>query len=203
MLFTCTYESGKDFGPGSETANYVATVSSQEDIVNVEFSFRSPPQGKSKPTVTDAKIRSLNLSLTRQEALQIAASIIAQAYHPTIHHSSAKWIPPEFMPELIKRNWLHKVTMTTDNWNNEIRVVNNSKYHLGTTFVQINYEIFDGVSRVPHATKKRKILDLPPGQSKSIAVLKGDIPPCHRRHFEEITGATIISLTGIVPGKTD
>ena len=203
MHFTCRYLSGKDFGTGSETTNYVASVSSQQDNVQVEFSFRAPPQGKSKPTVTDASIRSLKLSLTRQEALHLAASIIAQAHHPTIHHSSATWIPPESMPELVKRNWTHKVTMTTRYWNNEIFVVNDSKYHLGTTSVSISYEIFENDSSVLHTIQRLKILDLPPGQSKSIAVFEEDIPSYHQRLFDKIVGATIISLTGIVPGQTE
>ena len=143
MHFTCKYQSGTKFGTGSNASNYIATVASTESNVNVSFQFRSPPQGKSNPAVTDAKIASLQLTLTTNEALQLAASIIAQAHHPMLHDSTARWIPPQYMPILTKNRWARSLEIQVRPWHNEISITNKTKFHIGKIKFSIDYRTHD------------------------------------------------------------
>lgn len=201
MHFTCTYKSGTNFGTGRESANYVATVSTNGDDVSIKFDFRSPPQGKSHPGVTDAKVKSLSLHLSQNEALQLAASIIAQAHHPAIHDSTAKWIPPQFMPVVTKNRWSHGLSVSANYWNNEVEIKNKTKLHIGTIKFKIAYDVYgENYETEEYTTEIRKLVDLPPGATKTIDIVENEIPSRHRRSFNSISTATAIEVTGIVPG---
>ena len=204
MHFTCVYRSGTKFGTGRQSSNYVARVSSRDESVSVSFDFRTPPQGKSHRSVSDAKVKSLTLNLSQSEALQLAASIIAQAHHPTIHDSSASWIPPEFMPSLTKNQWSRKLKVSHRYWNNEVLIQNQTKFHLGRIELEIGYRTYgDDDNMEDHTTTIWKLVDLPPGGSRTIDVDEDDIPWRHREEFSRMLSADAVTVTGIVPGETN
>lgn len=202
MEFTCIYKSGTKFGTGQTTTNYVASVTSLDESVVVAFDFRNPPQGKSHPGVSDAAVKSLTINLSANEALQLAASIIAQAHHPSIHDSCARWIPPEFMPVLTKNRWSRKLKVNHRHWNNEVRFVNESKFHIGRVELQVGYRIYkEGEGYSNHTAKVWKLIDLPPGGSRTVDIMEDDIPWRHRDDFSRMLAAEAVAATGIVPGE--
>ncbi len=169
----------------------------------VGFEFRDPPQGKSHPGVTDAAVKSLTINLSDSEALQLAASIIAQAHHPTIHDSVAMWIPPEFMPVLAKNRWSRKLSVEHRYWNNEVRVENETKFHIGRIEFSIEYRTnVRGEGLVDQTTTIWKLVDLPPGASRTVDIHEDEIPWQHRENFVRMLNATAVTVTGIVPGES-
>ena len=204
MQFTCVYASGKEFGTGNSTSNYAASVTSTKDKrVAVRFDFRAPNQGKSRPSVTNASVRSLSLNLTQAEALQFAASIIAQAHHPTIHDSSARWIPPAFMPPLTKNRWSRKLKLKFESWNKKLIIENNTKFHIGTVQIAVRYQS-QGLNSnsLERSVEANQIVDLPPGGVKTIDIQQNVIPSHHRKGFVKILSVDVIEVTGIIPGQT-
>jgi len=201
MHFSCVYESGTSFGTGKQSTNYVAKVTSHSENVTIEFEFITPPQGKSHPGITDAAVKSLILKLSQREALEIAASIITQAHHPTIHDTSVSWIPPEFMPVLPRKRWSRNLNILLAPFSNVVNVDNETKYHIGIIEFEVEYRICDDNPETPdYTTTIRKLVDLPPGDSRSIEIDEADIDRRYREGFL-VLSVNAITVTGIVPGK--
>lgn len=202
MHFTCIYKSGRTFGTGKFSLNYRASVTSHAGSVAVSFDFKVPPQGKSNPGISDAAVKSITFYLSDNEALQLAASIIAQAHHPTIHDSKASWIPPDFMPELTKNRWSRKLIFSIDQWNKSIRIENRTKYHIGRIEFELGCRISDETrNSEEHTFKTNKLVDLPPGDSSTVRIEEEDMPSKYRKSPIKILSVQAIKVTGIIPGK--
>jgi len=201
MHFTLKYRSGKSFGTGRGSVNYKASVKPTRDGgVSIGFRFQRPPQGKSDPAVSDATIRSLNLSLTKSEALRLAASIIAQAHHPLLHSIESNWMPPSAMPELPKSSWARGLKTSLQSWNKRLTIQNGTKAHLGKiTFDVVYTTMNDDYSRDEHEIALSKIVDLPPTLDTSINIIEKDIPYRHRDKNFRLKSATPTRVTGMRP----
>ena len=192
MEFSGTYESGTKYGTGRDSTNYIASVSKDGDRVKVRYDFRAPRHGKS-----NSAVMSLEMSLSRNESLQLAASIIALSHHPTAHDSAAIWMPPESMPSVTKNNWSDTLKISANCYKNEIEIQNKSHLHIGCIQFEIVYEVrSDDNDPEEHTTEMHILADLVPGATKTIGVARRDMPDQHRANFTSIISAAAIDVTG-------
>jgi hypothetical protein len=76
--------------------------------------------------------------MSEQEALQLAASIIAQAHHPNHSKIPAYWMPPEHMPLLDSVHWKDSLTVKIV-WGHKIEITNATEAHVGRIKFQLNF----------------------------------------------------------------
>lgn len=200
MKFTVKYKSNKTYGTGDGSGNYIASVKRIGSEVAVSFDFKKPPQGKSNPLVTDAAVKSLTLNLSTTEALHLAASILAQAHHPSLADKAAFWMPPSFMPDLSQDIWQGKVSLKLVAWAKRIRVNNKSEAHLGNIELSIEFKVKskDGEWK-EHSRTFTKLLDLLPDTQKEIQIETKDLGLYRDSGEIQLTNATIKGLTGMRP----
>ena len=201
MNVTLRYETGNEFGTGKGSPSYVASITTKGADVRIDFKFPKPQQGKSDPKVSSAKVKSLTLSLTSHEALQIASSIIAQAHHPSIHDKIARWMPPHGMPVLEESIWKGKLTAAKFNrWNKSVVLTNGTDHHIGTVSLEIRYAVQgSNTERVEKSVTIRKLVDLLRSASCTVNIDKTDLPssPFFRKKVMEIMAVEITEATGV------
>lgn len=200
MKFTATYMSNQTYGTGDSSGNYIASVTRIGSEVMVSFDFKKPPQGKSNPMVTDAAVKSLTINLSTTEALQLAASILAQAHHPSLANKTAFWMPPNFMPDLSRDIWEDAVSLTLFAWAKRIQVNNKSEAHLGKIELSIEFKVKTKDGKWKEEERKfTKLLDLLPDTQKEIQIETKDLG-LYSNSFEiQLIKATIERLTGMRP----
>jgi len=200
MKVTVKYKSNQSYGTGNSSRNYIASVKRYGSEVTVSFDFKKPPPGKSNPSVTEAAVKSLTLNLSTSEALHLAASILAQAHHPSLMNKAAFWMPPEFMPDLPNEVWIDMVSVELNQWSKDIRLNNKSEAHLGKVELSVEFRARtkDGDWKDQERTIT-KLLDLLPDTQRAVQIETKDLGLF--RNLEEIrlTKATIKRLTGMRP----
>lgn len=200
MKFTVKYKSNQTYGTGDGSGNYIASVKRIGTEVAISFDFKKPPQGKSNPQVTDAAVKSLTLNLSSTEALHLAASILAQAHHPSLTNKAAYWMPPGFMPDLAQDTWRDTVAVDLVTWAKRIRVTNKSEAHVGEIELTIAFRIKkkDGEWEEQERTFT-KILDLLPDSQKEIQIETRDLGLYVTSVDTKLAKVTVKRLTGMHP----
>jgi hypothetical protein len=200
MKVTVKYKSNQTYGTGNASRNYIASVKRYGSQVTVSFDFKKPPPGKSNPSVTETAVKSLTLDLSTSEALHLAASILAQAHHPSLMNKAAFWMPPDFMPDLPNDVWNDMVSVELNHWSKDIRVNNKSEAHLGKIELLLEFRV--RMKDSDWKVQKRsitKLLDLLPDTQRVVQIETKDLG--YFRNSEEIqfTKATVKRLTGMRP----
>jgi len=200
MNFTVKYKSNKTYGTGDSSGNYIASVTRIGSEVEVSFDFKKAPQGKSNPLVTDAAVKSLTINLSATEALHLAASILAQAHHPSLANKAAFWMPPKFMPDLSRDIWEDAVSLTLRTWAKRMQVINKSEAHLGTVEVSIEFKVRKKDGEWKEEERKfTKLLDLLPDTERDIQIEMKDLGLYGNSIEIQLVNATIERLTGMRP----
>ncbi len=199
MNVTLKYESGTEYGTGSGSPRYVASISTSGQMVSINFMFSQPQQGKSDPNVSPASIASLDLALSSQEALQLATAIITQAHHPTLRDKSARWTPPHGMPTLERKHWEGKLTPIFDWWNRSVAFANWTDFHFGEVSLEIRYSITESDGKVlERSVTVSKLINLLPSTRCKIALDEMVVNQQDRRKLDRITEVTIVEVTGVL-----
>jgi hypothetical protein len=183
MYFTCVYSSGREFGTSAVEPSCKTTIHELERDVNVSFDFQKSVKSKSKACASDASVKSLNIYLTKAEALKLAAALIAQANHPLLHGKKISWMPVGFMPSLPKENWEGLVRVTKSQ--NMIRLINMSCLLIGRVELKVTFNVkrrssgtigekLKGFEEGMYSFTDWREVDLVPGQEVTISAKKID-----------------------------
>jgi hypothetical protein len=200
MKFTVKYKSNQTYGTDDDSGNYIASVKRIGSKVAVSFDFKKPPPGKSNTQATDAAVKSLTINLSTTEALHLAASILAQAHHPSLANKTAYWMPPSFMPDLTRDFWQSVVSVDPRTWEKRIQVNNKSDAHLGEIELLVEFKLKKKDGKwVEKDRSFIKLLDMLPDTMKEIQIEMKDLGLYDNAAEIRITKATIKRLTGMRP----
>jgi hypothetical protein len=169
MDFTVKYKSDKSYGTGTTSGNYVASVKHKRGGIEVHFKFMVPPMSRTNQKESSSAIKSLTLCLTTNEALQLAAAIIAQAHHPNLSQQPAYWMPPAHMPILDPSYWSGLLTVKLVGSGSHVMITNSTEAHIGRIKFKIEYALNrkDSAS-IPRNPFSLDVVDLLPGTQKMI-----------------------------------
>lgn len=183
----------KSFGARYGSPAYVAKLSphSSGGEISLFVGFPEPVHGLADSSESRAEVTGFSLSLSKEEAVELATAILTFACHPSEAGKERKWMSLSSMPELDPKQFRKKIILTprSEGWES-YDVTNKSDYHIAAVTVEFSCMKVGNTSRF----KVTRILNLPPGEICVMSLSDNDFPD--RDSNTEVMGQRIVSITG-------
>jgi len=185
MKFNCIYSTGIHYGLRQTNKRYKVHVKPDEEGIDVTYSFPSGACGLSANS--DSSVKSMSLSLAREEALQLATAIMTALHHPTHNCQPVSWTTVDAMRPRAKEEWAKSLRVEPHPTNDAAIVIDNqTDLQIGNVEMDIAYQDSEGEQRTVQVKVR---MNLPPTYKTEVDV--DDVISNHGLHYLR---STVISV---------